>query len=134
MLSRFNKLYSADKRRAVEMELCTSGTEVDEWEIAVDRIVLQEVIGRGAFGAVWRALLKERDGKSGNRIVATKCFTRKVLLISVVLVSFAAVAWARHAMLPPPEALREKPKQRLRRRLQLCVFSDKLKKRLIIFQ
>ena len=86
MLSRFNKLYSAHQRRAVEVELCTSGTEVDEWEIAVDRIVLQEVIGRGAFGAVWRALLKERDGKSGNRIVAAKCFTRKILLISVVCI------------------------------------------------
>ena len=48
--------------------------EVDEWEIAVDRVVLQEVIGRGAFGAVWRALLKEPDGKAGNRMVAAKCF------------------------------------------------------------
>jgi len=51
--------------------------EVDEWEIAVDRLVLQEVIGRGAFGAVWRALLSEPDGKPGNLLVAAKCFTRK---------------------------------------------------------
>ena len=53
--------------------------EVDEWEIAVDRVVLQEVIGRGAFGVVWRALLKEPDRKAGNRTVAAKCFTRKIV-------------------------------------------------------
>ena len=53
--------------------------EVDEWEIAVDRLQLQEVIGRGAFGAVWKALLNEPDGKSGNREVAAKCFTRKIM-------------------------------------------------------
>jgi len=53
--------------------------EVDEWEIAVDRIILQEVIGRGAFGAVWRALLSESDGKPGNRTVAAKSFTRKIM-------------------------------------------------------
>ena len=52
--------------------------EVDEWEIAVDRVILQEVIGRGAFGAVWKALLSEPGGKSGNRTVAAKCFTRKI--------------------------------------------------------
>ena len=53
--------------------------EVDEWEIAVDRLILQEVIGRGAFGAVWRTLLSESDGKPGNRTVAAKCFTRKIM-------------------------------------------------------
>jgi len=53
--------------------------EVDEWEIAVDRLALREVVGRGAFGAVWRALLSESDGKPGNRIVAAKCFTRKIM-------------------------------------------------------
>jgi len=53
--------------------------EVDEWEIAVDRLTLQEVIGRGAFGAVWKALLSESDGKPGNRTVAAKCFTRKIM-------------------------------------------------------
>ena len=53
--------------------------EVDEWEIAVDRLILQEVVGRGAFGAVWRALLSEPDGKPGNRPVAAKCFTRKIM-------------------------------------------------------
>ena len=59
------------------MEL--SNVEVDKWEIAVDRIHLQEIIGRGAFGSVWRALLSEPDGKPGNRTVAAKCFTRKML-------------------------------------------------------
>jgi len=53
--------------------------EVDKWEIGVDRLVLQEVVGRGAFGAVWRALLSEPDGKPGNRTVAAKCFTRKIM-------------------------------------------------------
>ena len=53
--------------------------EVDEWEIAVDRLELQEVIGKGAFGAVWRALLNEPDGKPGNQAVAAKCFTRKIM-------------------------------------------------------
>ena len=53
--------------------------EVDEWEIAVDRIVLEEIIGRGAFGSVWRALLKEPDGKPGKETVAAKSFTRKML-------------------------------------------------------
>ena len=53
--------------------------EVDEWEIAIDRLQLQEVIGRGAFGAVWKARLNEPDGKPGNRAVAAKCFTRKIM-------------------------------------------------------
>jgi len=53
--------------------------EVNEWEIAVDRLILQEVIGRGAFGAVWRALLSEPGGKPGNWTVAAKCFTRKIM-------------------------------------------------------
>ena len=61
--------------------------EVDEWEIAVDRLMLQEVIGRGAFGAVWRALLSEPDGKPGNRTVAAKCFTRKILYRCTVAVA-----------------------------------------------
>ena len=53
--------------------------KVDEWEIGADRLKLQEVIGRGAFGAVWKALLSEPDGKPGNRTVAAKCFTRKIM-------------------------------------------------------
>ncbi|XP_078342494.1 fibroblast growth factor receptor 1-like isoform X1 [Oculina patagonica] len=59
--------------RTVEMGLWT--VKMDKWEIAVDRILLQEVIGRGAFGAVWRALLKEPYEKCGIRTVAAKCFT-----------------------------------------------------------
>ncbi|XP_020615335.1 fibroblast growth factor receptor 2-like [Orbicella faveolata] len=62
-----------DQEQAVEMQFCN--VEVDEWEIAVGRLQLQEVIGRGAFGAVWKALLSEPDGKPGNRTVAAKCFT-----------------------------------------------------------
>ena len=51
--------------------------EVDEWEVAVNRVLLQDVIGRGAFGAVWRALLSSPNGQPGNRTVAAKCFTRQ---------------------------------------------------------
>ena len=58
------------------MELLNA--EVDEWEIEVNRILLQDVIGRGAFGAVWRALLSSPNGRPGNRTVAAKCFTCKI--------------------------------------------------------
>ena len=54
-----------------------SNAEVDKWEVAVNRVLLQDVIGRGAFGAVWRALLSSPNGQPGNRTVAAKCFTRK---------------------------------------------------------
>ena len=74
-------MFSPDQEEAVEMQLLN--VEVDEWEIAVDRLILQEVIGRGAFGAVWRALLSEPDGKPGNRTVAAKCFTRKIIIIQM---------------------------------------------------
>ena len=70
-------MFSPDQEQAVEMQL--PNVEVDEWEIAVDRLILQEVIGRGTFGVVWRALLSEPDGKPGNRTVAAKCFTRKIM-------------------------------------------------------
>ena len=70
-------MFSPDQEQEVEMELLN--VEVDEWEIAVDRLILQEVIGRGAFGVVWRAVLSEPDGKPGNRTVAAKCFTRKIM-------------------------------------------------------
>jgi len=59
------------------MLLCN--VEVDKWEIGVDRLNLQDVFGRGAFGVVWRALLSEPDGRLGNRTVAAKCFTRKLM-------------------------------------------------------
>ena len=71
-------MFSPDQEEAVAIQI-RMNVEVDEWEITVDRLVLQEVIGRGAFGAVWRALLSEPNGKSGNRTVAAKCFTRKIM-------------------------------------------------------
>ena len=77
MMKCWVKFFRADPETAVEMQLLN--LEVDEWEIAVDRLQLQEVIGRGAFGAVWKALLNEPDGKPGNWAVAAKCFTRKIM-------------------------------------------------------
>ncbi|XP_066030697.1 fibroblast growth factor receptor homolog 1-like [Pocillopora verrucosa] len=62
-----------DQEQAIQME--PLNTEVDEWEVAVNRVLLQDVIGRGAFGAVWRALLSSPNGQPGNRTVAAKCFT-----------------------------------------------------------
>ena len=59
--------------------------EADEWEVAVNRVLLQDVIGRGAFGAVWRALLSSPNGQPGNRTVAAKCFTRKPPSISSII-------------------------------------------------
>ena len=68
--------FSPNQGEAVEMELVN--VEVDEWEIEGNRVLLQEVIGRGAFGAVWRALLIPPNGRPGNRTVAAKCFIRKI--------------------------------------------------------
>ena len=68
-------LFSPDQEQAIQMEPLNA--EVDEWEVAVNRVLLQDVIGRGAFGAVWRALLSSPNGQPGNRTVAAKCFTRK---------------------------------------------------------
>nr|XP_058962211.1 vascular endothelial growth factor receptor 3-like isoform X2 [Pocillopora verrucosa] len=62
-----------DQEEAIQMEPLNA--EVDEWEVAVNRVLLQDVIGRGAFGAVWRALLSSPNGQPGNRTVAAKCFT-----------------------------------------------------------
>ncbi|CAH3155120.1 unnamed protein product [Pocillopora meandrina] len=62
-----------DQEQAIQMEPLNA--EVDEWEVAVNRVLLQDVIGRGAFGAVWRALLSSPNGQPGNRTVAAKCFT-----------------------------------------------------------
>ncbi|XP_068757938.1 fibroblast growth factor receptor 1-A-like [Montipora capricornis] len=55
-------------------EMKLMDVEVDEWEISRDRIRLEEVIGSGAFGTVWRATLSRKNGKPGIRFVAAKCF------------------------------------------------------------
>lgn len=75
-------IFSSDQEQAIQME--PLNVEVDEWEIEVSRVLLQEVIGRGAFGAVWRALLSSPNGRPGNRTVAAKCFTRKIPFIRCV--------------------------------------------------
>ncbi|XP_068757949.1 fibroblast growth factor receptor 1-like [Montipora capricornis] len=64
---------STDFEESHEMKLMD--VEVDEWEISRDRIRLEEVIGSGAFGTVWRATLSRKNGKPGIRFVAAKCFT-----------------------------------------------------------
>ncbi|XP_068690219.1 receptor-type tyrosine-protein phosphatase F-like [Montipora foliosa] len=58
---------------AEEMEVLNF--EVDAWEIARRQIALDEVIGSGAFGTVWRATLSRKNGKPGIRFVAAKCFS-----------------------------------------------------------
>ncbi|XP_068759681.1 fibroblast growth factor receptor 1-like [Montipora capricornis] len=63
---------STDFEESHEMKLME--VEVDEWEISRDRIRLEEVIGSGAFGTVWRATLSRKNGKPGIRFVAAKCF------------------------------------------------------------
>ena len=60
-----------------EFELEELAHEVDEWEVARDRIKLENVIGSGAFGAVWKATLKQSDKKHGAQTVAAKHFTRE---------------------------------------------------------
>ncbi|XP_044172162.1 tyrosine kinase receptor Cad96Ca-like [Acropora millepora] len=49
--------------------------DVDEWEISRRRITLEEVIGSGSFGTVWRAVLSSGNGQPGIQFVAAKCFT-----------------------------------------------------------
>ena len=58
-------------------EMKSMDVEVDKWEISRDRIRLEEVIGSGAFGTVWRATLSRKNGKPGIRFVAAKCFQRE---------------------------------------------------------
>ncbi|XP_068720263.1 tyrosine kinase receptor Cad96Ca-like isoform X2 [Montipora capricornis] len=55
--------------------------EVDKWEIPLGQISLEEVIGSGAFGTVWRATLSRGNGKRGIRFVAAKCFSLHPILI-----------------------------------------------------
>ena len=59
-----------------ELEMGTLNAHVDEWEISRRRITLEEVIGSGSFGTVWRAVLSSGNGQPGIQFVAAKCFTR----------------------------------------------------------
>ena len=54
----------------------TLNVHVDKWEISSQRITLEEVIGSGSFGTVWRAVLSKGSGQPGIQFVAAKCFTR----------------------------------------------------------
>ncbi|XP_044176855.1 tyrosine kinase receptor Cad96Ca-like isoform X3 [Acropora millepora] len=58
-----------------ELEMGTLVADVDKWEISLKRITLEEVIGSGSFGTVWRAVLSSGNGQPGIQIVAAKCFT-----------------------------------------------------------
>ncbi|XP_015771021.1 PREDICTED: tyrosine kinase receptor Cad96Ca-like [Acropora digitifera] len=49
--------------------------DADKWEISLKRITLEEVIGSGSFGTVWRAVLSSGNGQPGIQFVAAKCFT-----------------------------------------------------------
>nr|XP_058944108.1 vascular endothelial growth factor receptor 3-like [Pocillopora verrucosa] len=75
-----------------EVEMDQLNANTDGWEIAVDRLILREHIGKGAFGSVWRALLGRSRGRPGNRTVAAKCYLpisgekgRKALLREIEL-------------------------------------------------
>ena len=54
----------------------TLNADADIWEIPRTRITLEDVIGSGSFGTVWRAVLSRGNGKPGIQFVAAKCFTR----------------------------------------------------------
>ena len=54
----------------------TLDADVDKWEISRKRITLEEVIGSGSFGTVWRAVLSSGNGQPGIQFIAAKCFTR----------------------------------------------------------
>ena len=56
------------------MKTLTAG--VDKWEISRKRITLEEGIGSGSFGTVWRSVLSSGNGRPGIQFVAAKCFTR----------------------------------------------------------
>ncbi|XP_044169403.1 vascular endothelial growth factor receptor 3-like [Acropora millepora] len=58
-----------------ELEMGTLNVHVDKWEISRQRITLEEVIGSGSFGTVWRAVLSKGNGQPGIQFVAAKCFT-----------------------------------------------------------
>ncbi|XP_067023939.1 tyrosine kinase receptor Cad96Ca-like [Acropora muricata] len=58
-----------------DLEMGTLNADVDKWEISRQRITLEEVIGSGSFGTVWRAVLSSGNGQPGIQFVAAKCFT-----------------------------------------------------------
>ena len=72
--SAFLCLRPSDVEEELEMETINAG--VDKWEISRKRITLEEVIGSGSFGTVWRAVLSSGNGQPGIQFVAAKCFTR----------------------------------------------------------
>ena len=74
-LSPFHLCSLADEHPGLELEELVH--EVDEWEVARDRIKLENMIGSGAFGAVWKATMKQSDKKHGAQTVAAKHFTRE---------------------------------------------------------
>ena len=74
-LSPFHLCSLADEHPGLELEELVH--EVDEWEVARDRIKLENMIGSGAFGAVWKATMKQSDKKHGAQSVAAKHFTRE---------------------------------------------------------
>ena len=59
-----------------ELEMGTLNADADKWEISRQRITLEEVIGSGSFGTVWRAVLSNENGQPGIQFVAAKCFSR----------------------------------------------------------
>ena len=54
----------------------TLNADVDKWEISREHITLEEVIGSGTFGTVWRAVLSSGNGQPGIQFFAANCFTR----------------------------------------------------------
>ncbi|KAK2571226.1 Tyrosine kinase receptor Cad96Ca [Acropora cervicornis] len=58
-----------------ECEMEKLEDDEDKWEIPRKRITLEEVIGSGSFGTVWRAVLSNGNGQPGIQFVAAKCFS-----------------------------------------------------------